>query len=124
MHPAFTGRVKKLYALGRPGKKNDPDGHGTHVAGSVLGDGNSTTLGIKVRGAAPKARLVLQSVLDADGGLGGLPDGPRDAVRARRTTTDKARVHTNSWGNITGAGRVQLRVVSSSTTSSGTTATW
>jgi len=28
VHPAFTGRVKKLYPLGRS-KANDPDGHGT-----------------------------------------------------------------------------------------------
>ena len=54
VHPAFKGRVKKLYALGRPGRKDDPDGHGTHVAGSVLGDGLSSTEGA-VRGTAPKA---------------------------------------------------------------------
>jgi subtilisin family serine protease len=29
-HPAFTGRVKKLYSLGRPNKSDDPHGHGTH----------------------------------------------------------------------------------------------
>jgi serine protease AprX len=32
VHPAFKGRVSKLYALRRPGKTNDPLGHGTHVA--------------------------------------------------------------------------------------------
>jgi len=103
VHPAFTGRVAKLYALGRPGKKNDPDGHGTHVAGSVLGDGNSTSLGIKVRGTAPKAKLVLQSVLDANGDLGGLPADLRTLFQ-KPYTTDKARVHTNSWSNVQGDG--------------------
>src|SRR5262249_12791377 len=78
VHPAFTGRVAKLYALGRPNNASDPNGHGTHVAGSVLGDGNSTVLGQTVRGTAPKARLVLQSVLDRGGGLGGLPDDLHD----------------------------------------------
>ncbi|MEP6601526.1 MAG: S8 family serine peptidase [Nitrospirota bacterium] len=97
VHPAFKGRVKKLYALGRPGRKDDPDGHGTHVAGSVLGDGVSGTEGA-VRGTAPKAKLVLQSVLDADDGLGGLPDDLADLFK-QPYTTDKARIHTNSWGS-------------------------
>ena len=96
-HPAFSGRVKKLYALGRPGRKDDPDGHGTHVAGSVLGDGVSSADG-PVRGTAPRARLVLQSVLDAHGGLNGLPDDLADLF-LRPYKTDKARVHTNSWGS-------------------------
>ena len=103
VHPAFKGRVAKLYALGRPGKKNDPDGHGTHVAGSVLGDGDSPTLGTKVRGTAPKAKLVLQSVLDSGGGLNGLPVDLRTLFQ-KPYTTDKARVHTNSWSNTTGDG--------------------
>jgi serine protease AprX len=98
VHPAFKGRVKKLYALGRPGRKDDPDGHGTHVAGSVLGDGLSNTEGA-VRGTAPKAKLVLQSVLDADDGLGGLPDDLHDLFNAPYTR-DKARIHTNSWGSV------------------------
>src|SRR5439155_9321918 len=99
VHPAFKGRVAKLYALGRPGKKNDPDGHGTHVAGSVLGAGNSTSLGIKVRGTAPKAKLVLQSVLDAGGNLGGLPED-LSQLFTPPYQTDKARIHTNSWGSV------------------------
>jgi serine protease AprX len=97
VHPAFKGRVKKLYALGRPGRKDDPDGHGTHVAGSVLGDGLSRSEGA-VRGTAPKAKLVLQSVLDADDGLGGLPDDLNDLF-GPPYKTDNARVHTNSWGS-------------------------
>ena len=97
VHPAFAGRVKKLYALGRPGLRNDPDGHGTHVAGSVLGDGVSSADG-PIRGTAPQARLVLQSVLDAGGGLGGLPDNLADLFK-KPYQTDGARVHTNSWGS-------------------------
>jgi serine protease AprX len=107
VHPAFKGRVAKLYALGRPGKKNDPNGHGTHVAGSVLGDGNSTSLGIKVRGTAPKAKLVLQSVLDSGGGLGGLPADLR-VLFQKPYATDKARVHSNSWSNTQGDGEYNI----------------
>jgi serine protease AprX len=72
-HPAFTGRVAKLYALGRSTKTDDPNGHGTHVCGSVLGDGTSASMGGAIQGTAPRARLVLQSLLDASGGLGGIP---------------------------------------------------
>ena len=104
VHPAFQGRVAKLYALGRTNKANDPDGHGTHVAGSVLGDGTSATLSISVRGTAPKARLILQSVLDANGGLGGLPDDLHDLFTTPYQQ-DGARIHTNSWGSTLGDGR-------------------
>jgi serine protease AprX len=103
VHPAFTGRVLKLYALGRPNKANDPDGHGTHVAGSVLGDGVSATLGLQIQGTAPKAKLVLQSVLDSGGGLGGLPDDLHDLF-SPPYDSDGARVHSNSWGDVRGDG--------------------
>jgi len=102
VHPAFTGRVVKLYALGRPGKANDPDGHGTHVAGSAVGDGDSTALGLKIRGTAPKAKLLLQSVLDLFGSLGGLPDDLTDLFS--QAYQDGARIHTNSWGSTRGDG--------------------
>jgi hypothetical protein len=97
VHPAFNGRVKKLYALGRA-KADDPHGHGTHVAGSLLGDGHSTVLGGAIRGTAPKAKLVLQSVLDSQGGLGGLPDDLRSLFQDPYTS-QAARVHSNSWGD-------------------------
>lgn len=102
-HPAFSGRVLKLYPLGRANKTNDPDGHGTHVSGSVLADGDSATLGHKVRGTAPKARLVLQSVLDSRGGLGGLPDD-LGTLFLPPYRDDGARIHTNSWGYTNGDG--------------------
>jgi hypothetical protein len=96
VHPAFTGRVTKLYALGRPNRSDDPHGHGTHVAGSVLGDGTSPSMGGVIQGTAPGARLILQSVLDSGGGLGGLPTDLHDLFQT--TYDDGARVHTNSWG--------------------------
>ena len=98
-HPAFAGRVARLYALGRtnPDKTDDPHGHGTHVAGSALGDGNSATMGGAIQGTAPQATLVLQSTLDAGGGLGGLPGDLHDLFEPPYNN-DHARVHTNSWG--------------------------
>ncbi|KOX11585.1 S8 family serine peptidase [Streptomyces sp. NRRL B-3648] len=97
VHSAFTGRVAKLYALGRADECDDPDGHGTHVAGSVLGDGHSATMGGAIQGTAPGATLVVQSLLDPSGHLGGIPDDLRDLFEPPYQN-DGARVHTNSWG--------------------------
>jgi serine protease AprX len=105
VHPAFTGRVLKLYPLGQA-RAADPDGHGTHVAGSVLGDGFSETMGGAIRGAAPQAKLVLQSVLDISGGLGGIPDDLGNLFKVPYND-DNARVHTNSWG-ASNAGKYDL----------------
>ncbi|KKZ67328.1 hypothetical protein EMCG_06977 [[Emmonsia] crescens] len=104
-HPAFTGRIKHLYALGRPGAADDPDGHGTHVSGSILGDGNSTTMGGKISGAAPKAELVMQSVLDSNNGLGGIPADLGDLFIVPYEEQG-ARVHTNSWGSSSLFGQI------------------
>jgi serine protease AprX len=100
VHPAFTGRVAKLVALGRS-TSDDPDGHGTHVAGSALGDGNSPSMGGKIQGTAPKAKLITQSLLDASGGLGGIPNDLRDLFQPPYDK-NKARIQTNSWGSGTG----------------------
>jgi hypothetical protein len=102
VHPAFKGRVARLYALGRPSpaKANDPQGHGTHVAGSVLGSGSSATMGGTIEGTAPEATLVLQSTLDRNGRLGGIPADLHDLFEPPYEN-DGARVHTNSWGAVT-----------------------
>ncbi len=95
-HPAFEGRVKALYGLGRPGDPSDPHGHGTHVCGSVLGDGHSTIYG-PIRGTAPAATLVMQSILAADYSLSGLGNGLTTILQ--KAYDDGARVHSNSWGD-------------------------
>lgn len=95
-HPAFKGRVKQIYALGRPGDASDQNGHGTHVCGSVLGDGHSEQYG-PIRGCAPAATLVMQSIESADGALGGLRHGVIPILQ--QAYADGARVHSNSWGD-------------------------
>ncbi|KJK76477.1 hypothetical protein H634G_08065 [Metarhizium anisopliae BRIP 53293] len=66
-HPAFAGRIVALISNDRRnGRTDDPVGHGTPVAGSVLGNGSSDTMGGSIQGAAPKASPVLQSILDSD----------------------------------------------------------
>src|SRR5215211_3100236 len=96
-HSAFTGRVAMLYDLGRATKTDDPDGHGTHVSGSVLGDGTSASMGGAIQGTAPRAQLVVQSLIDSSGDLGGIPADLSDLFEPPYRD-DGARVHTNSWG--------------------------
>jgi len=99
-HAAFTGRVKLLEALGRPGRSDDTDGHGTHVCGSVLGKGMHQEQGL-IEAPASEAQLMMQSVLDANDGLGGIPDAISDLFNPALKAG--ARIHTNSWGSDVGA---------------------
>jgi serine protease AprX len=98
-HPDFQGRISGVIARGRPADADDPHGHGTHVAGSVLGDGAASHG--KLRGIAPKARLFMQSLLDADGNLGGLPLNLADLFEEAYQAG--VRIHNNSWGSATGS---------------------
>jgi serine protease AprX len=99
-HPDFQGRIEKTIARGRtgangaPGDVSDPVGHGTHVSGSILGDGSAS--GGELRGVAPKAKLVFQSLLDANGTLGGLPTDLGELFGEAYALG--VRVHNNSWG--------------------------
>ena len=126
VHPDFSGRVKAVMSYpitsdfssyirnpgGDDGAADLDSGHGTHVAGSVLGDGTAgaTIAGqAPIRGVAHKARLVFQAVeqalewkdprhLQRYGRylLAGIPADIRtifaDAYRKG------ARIHSNSWG--------------------------
>lgn len=96
-HPDFAGRIHGTQALGRPNDASDPNGHGTHVSGSILGDGSASNGQFK--GVAPKAKLYLQSLLDASGHLGGLPVSLADLFDA--AYQQGVRVHNNSWGSAT-----------------------
>jgi serine protease AprX len=71
--------------------------------GSVLGDGKSDKLGVSIQGTAPAAKLVLQSVLDSQGGLGGLPIDLNELF-ADPYNNDGARIHSNSRGSVVGNG--------------------
>ncbi|KXJ85221.1 peptidase S8/S53 domain-containing protein [Microdochium bolleyi] len=97
-HPAFTGRVRALLPVGRKstGETNDFRGHGTHVAGSVLGDGFSKEMGGQIRGAAPKAELVMQSLSTTGSGLA--PPTDLWELFTDPYRDYEARIATNSWG--------------------------
>lgn len=92
-HPAFQNRVAKLIARGRPpGDASDPHGHGTHVAGSAVGGGAAPGV---AGGTAPDAKLLFQSIMDAGGGLGGLPLDLSELFDEAYQAG--ARIHNNSW---------------------------
>jgi len=97
-HPDFAGRLSNVIALGRPpADASDPHGHGTHVAGSIAGDGAGS--GGALRGIASEATVVFQSLLDAGGGLGGLPFRLQDLFEEAYNLG--VRIHNNSWGAAT-----------------------
>lgn len=126
VHPDFAGRVKAVMSYpitadfapyirnpgGDDGAADLDSGHGTHVAGSVLGDGTASAAlagQAPIRGIAHRAKLVFQAVEQALDWrdprylqrygrylLAGIPADIgtlfRDAYRKG------ARIHSNSWG--------------------------
>lgn len=93
-HPDFAGRIKQLFPRGRKTATSDPSGHGTHVAGTILGSGSAS--GGTYQGVAPAAQLVLQSLIDVRGRLGGLPVDLEELFE--QAWQAGVRVHNNSWG--------------------------
>ena len=99
-HPAFIGKTVHAYALGRPGDFSDPNTHGTHVAGSVLGHDTQTLYSsFPYWGSAYGVNdLVFMSILDSNGGLGGLPLDLNTLFDQEYTDTLSPRIASNSWG--------------------------
>ena len=106
----FAGRLTKAYPLGRPGSKksqsdwSDKVGHGTHVCGTVLGNGSlsgsnpaTNSYTSSFAGAAPAASLIIQSVADSVGTLTGIPSDLNNLFSP--VYSDGARIHSNSWGS-------------------------
>lgn len=98
-HPDLRGRFDGIVALGRAGDPSDTAGHGTHVAGSIGGDGQASNG--QIRGTAPAVRFFFQSIMDARGNLGGLPLDINDLFK--EAYDSGARIHNNSWGAGTNA---------------------
>lgn len=109
-HQDFTdgsgnSRLIQLIDLAGDGPYDPNSGHGTHVSGSVLGNGmrsgstpsTHTYPSTCFAGSAPEAKLFFQASEAADGSLGGLPDNLYDLYL--QAYTGGARIHTNSWGS-------------------------
>lgn len=95
IHRDFAGAIKSGYAVGMFGRSwADPMGHGTHVAGSVLGRG--TASGGLLKGGAYSAQMVAQGMWSPV--LNNLSVPSNLAGMFNQAYSDGARVHTNSWG--------------------------
>ncbi len=104
MHDDIEGRIFSLHAWWAEYNDNgsaDYHGHGTHVAGSVLGNGAHSSG--QYAGMAPMAQLVFQA-LQYDGEDPDLVDGglytPIDlSLLFQEAYNDGAKIHSNSWGS-------------------------
>ncbi|MGE5704506.1 MAG: S8 family serine peptidase [Clostridia bacterium] len=91
LHRDFTGRIKKLIGIGRTNDPSDWNGHGTHVAGSIVGTGAESNG--KIRGMAPDAQLIFHSMDDENGNMqGNLYEIWSESYKLG------ARIQSSSWG--------------------------
>ena len=96
LHADVRGRVIKAFALGRQNDWSDLNGHGTHVVGSVLGDGTESDGQIK--GVAYEAKLVFQSLgVDKSGSLVKISDNKTEVYQPAYDAG--AKIHSDSWGS-------------------------
>jgi subtilisin family serine protease len=109
LHPDLKARLLKAFCLGRssPCDWSDFSGHGTHIAGSVLGDGRTSgsipadhAYAQSYAGMAPEAKFIFQSLMDDTGVLSGIPTDRGDLMR--QAYDEGVRIHTNAWGGPTG----------------------
>lgn len=106
---AGGSRVTAIFDRVGDGADDVNSGHGTHVAGSVLGNGLLSGSNPSVNfypvscfaGTSPKANLVFQAVEEnATGSLSGIPTDLNELFsQARGAGAD---LHTNSWGSDAG----------------------
>jgi len=127
IHPDFAGRIAGIKSFpitpdlspyitnpnGNDGAADLDSGHGTHVAGSVLGDGSASNtlpdVEDDIRGLSHKAKLYFQAVeqemkwqnpahFETYGRymLTGLPNDLTDLFSD--AYANKVRIHSNSWG--------------------------
>ncbi len=94
IHLDFDNRIGTIYNLYDAGA-NDTNGHGTHVAGSVVGNGNRSNGQFK--GIAFGATLIFQAIGDDAGSTTVYPPADLHDLYTQAYNTS-ARLHSNSWG--------------------------
>jgi uncharacterized repeat protein (TIGR01451 family) len=110
--PDFAGRIAATQVLTVTGDLEDECGHGTHVAGSAAGAGvqsgavpGNHDYTNSFAGVAPEAQLAIQAFeAPGCGEVLGIPDDFYTLFDLMYSTG--ARIHSNSWGDITGGDAV------------------
>ena len=97
IHDDIKGRIINISSWGDE-DASDTHGHGTHVAGSVLGNGSLS--GGKYSGTAPAANLVFQAIGDGKGTLHGVSTSEDLFELLSFAYAKDARIHSNSWGSL------------------------
>lgn len=109
MHADIGGRIESMHAwwldYGDSGAE-DNNGHGTHVAGSILGNGSRSNG--KYAGMATEAHLVFQAMQYDGTDPSMINHGfyiPLDLSSLfQQAYNDGAKIHSNSWGDPTSYG--------------------
>jgi len=99
-HGDFGSRIVQKIDVANDGSTADMnDGHGTHVACTVLGSGSHSS---SYEGIAPQAELYMQAMEDDDSGVLSGP-GVYSLLNSAYSSGG-ARIHTNSWGGWNAGG--------------------
>lgn len=98
----IKGRIPKGYYFGLFAKSwEDPQGHGTHVAGSIVGNGAISSG--KIVGAAYDSELIIEGLWSPM--LNNISVNPNfDKLFGSVHRDDQAFVHSNSWGSAANLG--------------------
>ncbi|KAG8670507.1 hypothetical protein FPOAC1_009928 [Fusarium poae] len=111
VHPAFDGRVEHLESLWLGDDSKDTAGHGTHVCASICGNGLYKSGNTRVRGVAPGATLMVQSIAQVS------KDPKKGAIEVpldlglhlfSNPYSLGYRIHSNSWSKVWDAKTGQL----------------